>query len=126
MAGKQDKVKKALPDDKEIKQEYERLFDLFANADEDQLELAKGEIAQAAFLKVTLDRLSDDVVVNGFVEEYQNGENQSGKKESTAAKLHNQYMKNYVSVMKQLHDFLDKIKPQETVEGGDKDEFEGF
>ena len=106
MARKKDQIYEALPGSKEVRQEYKRLLDLFKNADQKQLELAKKEIARAAFLAVTLDKLERDIDENGYKEEYQNGENQKGVKESAAAKLHVSYTKNFLSVMKQLHDYL--------------------
>lgn len=106
MARRKDPIFEALPGDKKVREEYKRLLNLFQNADPKRLELAKKEIARAAFLAVTLDELERDIDENGYKEEYQNGENQRGVKESAAAKLHVSYTKNFLSAMKQLHDYL--------------------
>ena len=106
MGRKKDPIYAALPSSKAVRNEYKRLLALYENADEKQLELAKKEIAQAAFLAVTLDELAREIDENGYTEEYQNGANQRGVKESAAAKLHASYMKNFLAVKKQLHDYL--------------------
>lgn len=106
MGRKKDPIYEALPNSKEVRNEYKRLLILYKNADEKQLELAKKEIAQAAFLAVTLDKLAREIDENGYKEGYQNGENQRGVKESAAAKLHASYMKNFLAVKKQLHEYL--------------------
>lgn len=121
MARKTDPVYAALPNDKAVQKEYRRLLDLFSNADPKRLELAKKEIARAAFLAVTIDELERDIKENGYKEEYQNGENQRGVKESTAAKLHVSYTKNFISVQKQLHEYLTP-----GTNGGTGDDFDSF
>lgn len=102
-----DKFIKELPKDKEIRTEFKRIFSLFEGAPERKLELAGKEIARAAFLAVTIDRLEKDISENGYEEPYQNGQNQMGKKKTAAADLHVSYTKNFLAVMKQLHSFLD-------------------
>lgn len=109
-----------LPDDKEIRGEYRRLLKLFENAPEQKLNLARKELARAAFLGVTIDRLEKDITMKGYEEDYQNGQNQKGKKKTAAADLHVSYTKNFLAVMKQLHGFLG-------AETGDEDDpFDSF
>lgn len=100
------KFAKDLPDDKEIRNEFKRIWRLFEGAPEKQLKLAGKEIARAAFLAITIDRLEKDIVANNYEEEYQNGQNQRGKKKTAAADLHVSYTKNFLAVMKQLHTVL--------------------
>ena len=97
-----------LPNDNDIIAEYKRLHKLFEDLPEKHLAIARKLLSRAAFLAVTLDRLEADVVENGYTEKYQNGENQSGIKKSSAAELHVTYSKNLVMVMKQLTDLLPK------------------
>ena len=97
-----------LPNDKEIVDEYKRLYKLFEEMPEKQLKLARKLVSRAAFLAITLDRLEADIVENGYTETYQNGANQSGIKKSSAAELHVAYSKNLVMVMRQLTDLLPK------------------
>ena len=105
----------ALPDDKDIKAEYDRLMSLFKAAPKNQLSLARKLISRAAFLAVTIDRLEKDIAVNGYEDFYQNGANQSGKKKSAAAELHVTYTKNLLSVTKQINDMLGG----DSLQGGD-------
>lgn len=121
MTAKDRAIAAALPDDEQVKAEYKRIMALFNDADPAQLKLALKEISRAAFLGVMLDRLERDITENGYSEEYMNGAKQFGIKKSAAADLHVSYTKNYLSVMKVLHKFLDRT-------GGvaDQDGFEGF
>lgn len=121
MATKAERVlKAALPDNEEIKAEYNRLMALFKSAPKEKLALARKLISRAAFLSVMLDGIENDIDENGYEQEYQNGANQSGMKKSAAAELHVTYSKNLFAVMKQLDDMLD-IKGT-----GGGDSFENF
>ena len=111
----------ALPDDAMVKAEFDRLMKLFKDADPARLKLATKEIHRAAFLGVMLDRLEQDILTDGYSESYQNGQHQSGFKKSPAADLHVSYTKNYLSVMKVLHGFLDTAAAPD-----DRDGFEVF
>ena len=64
------------------------LLKLFENAPEQKLNLARKELARAALLGVTIDRLEKDITMKGYEEDYQNGQNQKGKKKTAAADLH--------------------------------------
>ena len=104
-------------EEKEIHREYLRLRGLFKGAGEKKLKLSQRELESAAFLTVSLRKLEADIANNGYEEEYQNGANQKGIKESTAAKLHIAYTKNLLAVMKQLNERLG-----EAVSDGDADD----
>ena len=52
---------------KEIKREYKRIKELFADVDEKQLKLVDGAILEAARLRVELDRLNEIVKVSGLI-----------------------------------------------------------
>jgi hypothetical protein len=108
MASKIEKIlKAALPEDEQIKTEYNRLMAIFKLAPKEKLALARKLISRAAFLSVTIDALEKDISENGYEQEYQNGEFQRGMKKSAAAELHVTYSKNLFAVMKQLNDMLD-------------------
>jgi hypothetical protein len=51
----------------EIRQEYERIRGLFANVDENQLQLVDGAIIEAARLRVELDRLHEIEKKSGLI-----------------------------------------------------------
>lgn len=108
MATKADKIlKAALPDNEEIKAEYDRLIKLYKSAPKEKLALARKLISRAAFLSVMLDDIENDIDKNGYEQEYRNGEFQYGMKKSAAAELHVSYSKNLFAVMKQLNDMLE-------------------
>jgi hypothetical protein len=118
---KDDKIlEAALPDNEDIRREYDRLMKLFKTAPKENLALVRKLISRAAFLSVTLDELEKDIAENGYEQEYQNGENQKGMKKSSAAELHVTYTKNLLAVMKRLNEMLD-VKSS-----GGGDSFESF
>lgn len=101
-----DQIIKALPNDPEIKQEYDRILALFTEAHPATVELYRKVIARAAFTGVICDRLERDIAKNGYQQAYNNGGGQSGFKKSTAADLLPNYTKLYLSCMKQLREAM--------------------
>lgn len=114
-------LRKALPEDPDIEREYNRLMDLFKDADPAALALQRKTIARAAFLSICCDRLERDVSQHGYKETYNNGGGQAGVKQSAAAQLLPQYTKLYLNCMKQLQDALQPSKAADEL-----DEFELF
>lgn len=93
---------------KEIKKQITKLKKICASIDAEKLKAVESLIENIAFMAVTLKELQQDITENGAVEEYQNGENQWGKKVSSAAQVYNSMIKNYTSCIKQLIDLLPK------------------
>ena len=106
----------ALPDDEEIRSEYDRLMTLYKDAPPATLSLYRKLISRAAFLAVTCDRLERDIAAHGYQQAYNNGGGQSGFKKSTAADLLPNYTKLYLACMKQLHDVLQPTKQAQEVD----------
>ncbi len=79
--------------EKKINAEIERLLGIFSDLDENKLNALKPIINNAAFCTVSLEELEKELVVKGFSEEYQNGENQKGRKKTVEADLHLSYSK---------------------------------
>lgn len=52
--------------------------------------------------------------MEGYTEEYQNGANQSGRKQSEAVKTHIAMTKNHAAIMKQLADLAPPVKKKES------------
>lgn len=104
---------KALPQDEEIRTEYNRLLGLFKDADPATVALHRKTLARSAFLAVTVDRLERDIAAHGYQQEYNNGGGQSGYKKSVAADLLPNYTKLYLQCQKTLEDALSKVKPME-------------
>lgn len=76
-----------------ISAEIERLMGIFSDLDENKLNTLRPIITNAAFCTVSLEELEKELVVKGFSEEYQNGENQKGRKKTVEADLHLSYSK---------------------------------
>lgn len=86
----------------EILKERNRLRKIFKGMDENKFKTFEGMIDNAAFMRVTLRQLEQDIKESGYAEIYQNGREQSGVKTSAAAGLHLSMTKNYTAVIKLL------------------------
>lgn len=81
-----------------IRKEIKRLEEILGNQDD----LATELIRTAAFLKVEIAETEAIIQRDGVVEAYKNGENQYGQKKSSAVEVHDKFLKNYLSTIKQL------------------------
>ena len=97
---------KNLTKDKRISKEIERLNEIFKNLSEDKKKLAKSIIENVAFMTVTLEDLQAAINKKGVVEEYRNGANQFGVKESSEVKIYNTMIKNHTSSVNKLIEML--------------------
>ena len=75
---------------------------IFSEVDADKMKVIEPSLIQAAKMELYIGDLSTQLDEVGFVEEYQNGENQSGKKESTESKAYSTMVKNYTAVIRTL------------------------
>ena len=89
-----------------IKREKDRLFNIFKDLDYNKLKTCSALIERAAFITVSLEDLEEQLNASGWVEYYQNGENQSGLKKSAAADVHISLTKNLNAIVKQLLDLV--------------------
>lgn len=96
-----------MPDQKAVKKEQRKLARIFAGIDANQLVVVEGLIERAAFLRVSLAELEIEIANEGYTEEYQNGENQHGVKQSVAVNTYNAMLKNYMAII----DKLTKLTP---------------
>lgn len=93
-----------------IKKETKRLMGVFKDLEPNKLKTVDALIARAAYITVTLQELEEDLNVEGWVEEYNNGRLQSGMKKSAKAEVHISLTKNLNAIMKQL---LDLVPPEQ-------------
>ena len=70
-------------------------------------------------IEFDLLKLKDEVDKVGYVEEYQNGNNQFGTKESTASKAYSSMIKNYNNIVKTLLSILPEDEQKEVSDGLD-------
>ncbi|MBM7624772.1 hypothetical protein [Sporohalobacter salinus] len=119
LSGAAEKQKRYLEKDKRVKEEIERLKNIFRDLglDEKKIEAVNSLIENTAFMAVTLEDLREKINKNGCVSKYQNGENQWGTKQSPEAKTYNQMLKNHLSVTKQLTSLLPEKKQKEAKDG---------
>jgi len=78
--------------------------------------IANGLLDKAVFMDGELLKLQKVLKEKGWVEEYQNGANQSGLKKSSEADVYNAMIKNYNSTLKQISDLF-----PDTITEGEKD-----
>lgn len=97
-----------------IRKEELRLKRAFKDLDKNKMSTVKQLISTAAFLSVTLRDLEEEINRNGVTEEYQNGANQYGVKQSAAAVTHIAMTKNLTSIMKQLADLVPAEKKKKS------------
>lgn len=84
-----------------------------------QKELLTNLIRKAEFIHGELLKLQDIILEKGWVEEYQNGQNQHGVKKSSEGDTYNQLIKNYTTLMRQI---MEKLP----VQTNEPDEFERY
>ena len=89
-----------------IKREKDRLLTIFKDLDANKLSTCSALIDRAAFITVNIEDLEERLNLYGWVEYYQNGENQSGFKKSAAADVHISLTKNLNAIVKQLLDLV--------------------
>ena len=82
-------------------------------ADGAKKELLTNLIRKAEFMNGELQKLQEIIKEKGWVEEYQNGQNQKGLKKSSEGDTYNQLIKNYAALMRQIADNLPAEKDKE-------------
>lgn len=89
------------------KSETERLTAVYDNLPPKRFAVAQGLIAQAARIRVNLDRLAEDIAENGMTEMFQQSDKvEPYKKTRPEADLFIKLDKNYQSIIKQLNDMI--------------------
>ncbi len=89
-----------------INREKKRLLEIFKDLEPNKLKTCQALIDRAAFITISLQDLEEQLNETGWVEEYQNGENQSGRKKAAAADVHISLTKNLNAIIKQLLDLV--------------------
>lgn len=89
-----------------IRREVTRLKRDFRDLDKNKMTTVASLIDNAAFMIVSLRELEAIINLSGYTDEYKNGENQFGTKQSEAVKTHLAMTKNLSAVIKQLSDLV--------------------
>jgi pimeloyl-CoA synthetase len=86
----------------DINNEYERLKSLFSLVDESKTELFDNLIYKAAFMKVELDKLQDQIKKHGAIQISSKGT----QRQTEAAKYYTKLVNSYGTVIKTLNTIL--------------------
>ena len=108
--------------------EERRLARIFKDIDEKRKATTRGLINRAAFMRVSLEDLEEDLNKNGFTEWFSQGDQEPYQRERPAAKIYNTMNVSYQKIVRQLTDLLPKenqsAAQKSAVEAGD--EFDRF
>lgn len=94
---------------------------LFSGIEETKQKLVLGLIERAAFMRVQLDELEDDLNTYGWTEWFSQGDQEPYKRKRPEAEVYNQTNGNYQKIIRQLTDLLPK-----SVEAPSDDGFDSF
>lgn len=102
--------------------EEKRLLKIFRDIEEKRKKTVLGLIQRAAFMRVLLEDLEEDINLFGVTERFQQGDQEPYDRERPASKIYNQTNGSYQKLIKQLTDLLPKEEGSK--KGGDPfDEF---
>ena len=107
--------------EKRIKAEESRLKRIYKKIGSEKMNLAIGAIQRAAFLRVSLQELEDDINENGYTEKFQQGNQEPYDRKRPNAETYKSFYDSYLKTVKQLTDMLPKAEPKP-----ETDEFDEF
>ena len=102
-----------------LSKEKKKLEGIYSKLEDKTKKSVSSLIDNAAFMAASLYDLRKIINEKGYVEEYQNGQNQKGIKKCSEVEIYNTMIKNYMSCIKQLTDLLPKQKEKEPDDGFD-------
>lgn len=88
------------------KRRINKYKEAFHHLDDNTMMIVEKTIECVVDLEFRIDKLQKELDTIGFVEEYQNGNNQFGTKESTVSKAYSNVLKNYNSLIRTLLSYL--------------------
>lgn len=106
--------KKIASKDAKVRKEVARLKKVFKDLDKNMLSTVISLIQNAAFMSVSLEELQETINENGYISEYQNGENQFGTKKSPEVEIHIAMTRNHAAIIKQLSDLVPPEKKKDS------------
>ena len=107
--------------EKLIKAEENRLRRIYKKIGSEKMNIAIGAIQRAAFLRVSLQELEDDINEHGYTEKFQQSNQQPYDRKRPNAETYKGFYDSYLKTVKQLTDMLPKEEPKPDV-----DEFDEF
>ena len=116
--------KKELTKFERISVEDKRLRQIYKDIKKDRLATVDGLIRRAAYMRITLEDMENDLDENGFVEMFSQSEKtEPYERERPVARLYNTMNKNYQTIVKQLSELIPKEPPKD---GKNNDDFDDF
>lgn len=112
---KNEQLSQKLDKEKKIKQEINRVKKLYKDFPKDKVKALDGLIQEAAFMKISLEEMREDLLVNGLTEIFEQG-SQKFDRERPQVKIYTTFMQRYSGVMKQLIDLLPEEEKKEEVD----------
>ena len=108
-------ISEQLEKEDKIKKEINRIKKLYKDFNKDKARVLEGLIKEAAFMKVELEELRNDLLITGLTELFVQGE-QCFNRERPESKLYTSFIQRYSQVMKQLIEMLpaEEKKEEET------------
>lgn len=106
--------------DERIEVEKTRIEDILSVLDDEKIKVAEGLIAEAAFMRITLEDLKDSINEDGSIDIMPQGE-YSIRRQSPEVQIYNTMIQRYNTTYKELFNLL----PKESGEIVDE-EFENF
>ncbi|MCG1448821.1 hypothetical protein K4R64_01270 [Staphylococcus epidermidis] len=92
---------------KRIKKELSKLKKIYKDIPKDKMIIVDGLINRAAFMRISLEDMEQDIHKDGFVEMFSQSETQTPyERERPLARLYNSMNKNYQSIIKELTSHL--------------------
>ena len=86
------------------------LKSLYSSLSEEKMSLALPLIENAVFIEFQLEKLQKIIEKDGFTDDYQNGNNQFGKKQSADVQSYNALVKSYNMINTRLEGMLPKAQ----------------
>lgn len=82
-----------------------RIKKIYKEFPKEKVKVLEGLITEASFMKTALEELREDIVKNGYVELFEQGE-QAFNRERPEVKIYTNFIQKYTVCMKQLIDLL--------------------
>ena len=99
---------------KRITTEFRRISAALESVPTDRRTAAEKLMQEAGYMTEIIADAKEEIDAHGIIEEYQNGENQFGRKKSPAVEIYDRAVNSYAKVIKQLTDLMpDKSAAQE-------------
>lgn len=105
---------KVLSKETKIKREEARLRRIYEKLDKNQKKVIDTLIKRAAFYTVSLAELESIINLEGYESKYQNGENQSGTKQSESVKSQIAMARNLTAIVRQLTELTPPAEKQKS------------